>query len=353
MEFIDDLSALLDSFSRLPELEIIPPTFMEIAGFPHYENVCSNILAYYLDTNQPHKLKTLLLRSLLQALSLDDLANSVGTVNSVLREEVTSNGKRIDIVICADNLIIGIENKVYASLYNDLNDYSIHLHNQYGAVGNVIKVVLSLNPIRKDCLTNGFVNLTYDTLFEKIKVNLGDYYLSGNSKDIIYLMDFVLTIQNLKKMTNIDPELLQFFIKNKDKIDRLIESNNEIKALILQKVHQLQSNIVELPANTKQWIWEKRDLVHDFSFPDGVTIAVDCVIEIEGITIAIWVRNGNVDKKEYLKSLSFFKKNPIENYKFNNNRIDVYSPQNLGFDTAISDLATILNNILKEIYLVQ
>lgn len=352
MELINDLSALLDGFSRLPELEIIPPTFMEIAGFPHYENVCSNILAYYLDTNQPHKLKTLLLRSLLQALSLDDLADSVSTVNSVLREDVTSSGKRIDIVICADNLIIGIENKVYASLYNDLNDYSVHLHNQYGAIGNIIKIVLSLNPIKKDCLTAGFVNLTYNSLFEKIKTNLGEYYLSGNSKDIAYLMDFVLTIQNLKKMTNIDPELLQFFIKNKDKIDRLIESNNEIKALILQKVHQLQSNIIELPTNVKQWIWDKRDLVHDFSFLDA-TVAVDCVIGIEGITIAIWVRNGNVDKKEYLKNLSFFKKNPIEKYKFNNNRIEVYSSQDLGFNTAISDLAAILNNILKEIYIVQ
>ena len=45
---------------RLLELHKLSPspprnlTFMQIAGYPHYENVCSNILAFYLDPAEEH-----------------------------------------------------------------------------------------------------------------------------------------------------------------------------------------------------------------------------------------------------------------------------------------------------------
>jgi hypothetical protein len=36
--------ALLDEFRKLPPAVSRLPTLMEVAGYPHYENVCSNIL---------------------------------------------------------------------------------------------------------------------------------------------------------------------------------------------------------------------------------------------------------------------------------------------------------------------
>jgi hypothetical protein len=53
------MSALLDDFSKLPDRVERGPTLMEIAGYPHYEIVCSNILAFYLDPEEPHGLGTL------------------------------------------------------------------------------------------------------------------------------------------------------------------------------------------------------------------------------------------------------------------------------------------------------
>lgn len=53
---------LLTEFKRLPP----SPrefTFMQVAGYPHYENVCSNILAFYLDPQEEHGLGDLVLRS--------------------------------------------------------------------------------------------------------------------------------------------------------------------------------------------------------------------------------------------------------------------------------------------------
>src|ERR1700679_3280519 len=41
-------------------------TFMEVAGNPHYENVSSNILAFYLDPYAEHGLKDLMIGATLK-----------------------------------------------------------------------------------------------------------------------------------------------------------------------------------------------------------------------------------------------------------------------------------------------
>ena len=48
----DDFQALLDSYSVHAIGANEPPTLMEIAGIPHWENVYSNILAFLLDTQK-------------------------------------------------------------------------------------------------------------------------------------------------------------------------------------------------------------------------------------------------------------------------------------------------------------
>ena len=54
---MDKYEKLLEKFADLPKVESAPPTFMEIAGYPHYENVCSNILAFFFDTEEQHEYK--------------------------------------------------------------------------------------------------------------------------------------------------------------------------------------------------------------------------------------------------------------------------------------------------------
>ena len=59
---------LIQEFSKLPKAKTKMPTYLEISGQPHFENVCSNILAFYFNTNECHGLKDLVLRSFLESL---------------------------------------------------------------------------------------------------------------------------------------------------------------------------------------------------------------------------------------------------------------------------------------------
>ena len=52
------LKEVNEIYKQIPKKE---KTFMQIAGYPHYENACSNILAFYLNPNEEHKLNDIVL----------------------------------------------------------------------------------------------------------------------------------------------------------------------------------------------------------------------------------------------------------------------------------------------------
>ncbi len=108
---------LLDAFKSLPS-RIKDPTFMEIAGYPHHENVCSNILKFYLQPDASHGLSDLCLKALLSLASVYEPQSNV----TVEREVTTKTGKRIDLLIQSDTHLIAIENKIYHSAVNPFQD---------------------------------------------------------------------------------------------------------------------------------------------------------------------------------------------------------------------------------------
>lgn len=144
---------------------VAEPTFMDIAGYPHYENVCSNILAFFIQTDAVHNLKDLLLKAILKAIKIDQQQDY--STNEVAREVMTDSRNRIDLVIVTDDMVVAIENKIYASLCNDLVDYSTYLDRKYPHQTRY-KVVLSLHPVNQKNLSSGFVNVTYPDLFNEI-----------------------------------------------------------------------------------------------------------------------------------------------------------------------------------------
>jgi len=122
---------LIDDFNKLPKSEKILPTYLEISGQPHFENVCSNFLAYYFNTNESHGLKDLVLKSFIECFDeklLDEY--DIETIN-IERELYVDEQKRIDIVIECNDLVITIENKIYHILNNRLDLYEQSIKRKY------------------------------------------------------------------------------------------------------------------------------------------------------------------------------------------------------------------------------
>ena len=193
----DDFLAILHDFESLPDNKESESIF-EIAGYPHYENVISNILAFYLNPNNEHGLGGLLLTSLI---------NLTGGVEvqqenfQVSREVSTNNGGRIDIVIETDNQIIGIENKIFHHLNNNLDDYSKSI-DDWAKPNNLdtLKIVLS---IKKETNNSGFICVKYEDFIAKINENIGMYITTSSQKWILYLIDFLSTIHKSVSYTHL------------------------------------------------------------------------------------------------------------------------------------------------------
>jgi len=120
-----EFATLLASFDLLPKAEKkLFTTLLEIAKFPHSELACSNILAFFLDPNEEHKLGSIVLNSLLEAAAFPERISPPSSRSvKIKREERTDTNKSIDLVVITGSFVVGVENKLYAKAYNPFEDY--------------------------------------------------------------------------------------------------------------------------------------------------------------------------------------------------------------------------------------
>jgi len=227
MELRSEFSDILSK--TIPSPEIFQPTFLEISGFPHYEEVISNWYAFFFTTSGNHSLKTLFINSL-----LDCIKDKLGTTNQlsfevetakVIRERMVKD-KRIDLLIYDEafqleddeiyrNAII-IENKINASLYNDLDCYFDNISVEQTKQG----VVMSIKPVTIQC--DGFINITHKYFIDKVSGNIGKYLVKANPKYLILLQELIQQLQTFSQTKDMK-EYLEFYFENAVKINELIQ----------------------------------------------------------------------------------------------------------------------------------
>lgn len=227
----------LQNFLNQNDIPIIkgkPKTFLGIAKQPHYENVLSNIYAFYFDVHEVHKLKDLFVTSIMELINASSLAKETKVFDTFLNYEVlteygTKNQKRIDILLQNNEQAIIIENKVYHILNNDLDEY----YNEIKAATKV-GIILSLHPI-SDIKHPHFINITHSQFMERVMFNLGSYVLGASDKYLVFLKDFYQNIINLSHPV-MEKENIHFYYKNQQEINQLVEFKFKLRDHILSQV---------------------------------------------------------------------------------------------------------------------
>jgi hypothetical protein len=133
---------LLKEHGGLPK-EQLKRSFLEIARLAERENVHSNILAFFLNPENEHGLKDLLIQALFEASGISD-ADDVASAE-VETEVSLPSGERIDLVVSTNDHIIAIENKIHHHLDNDLLAYAGYIEKRAKEGQRVLCVVLSLH----------------------------------------------------------------------------------------------------------------------------------------------------------------------------------------------------------------
>ena len=207
----NNICVLNDCYKKLiekaKEIKIsndIETNFFEVCGFPNYEHVVSNVLKFFFNDREEHGFGNLWLKSLLSAYK-QKINPDIYSVFDIYREySDRDTTKRIDVLIDCGDLLLVIENKIYADLYNDLDEYS-SIAERYAKQkeidkNNILKIVLSLNPVSKDELKLDFINITYDELFEEIEKTPIDNI--ANQKWAIFQNEFIKNLKSRREDTN-------------------------------------------------------------------------------------------------------------------------------------------------------
>lgn len=232
-QYKDLLSLFVGQKSDLKKFDYKDNYFM-IAGYPHYENVVSNILAFFFQPNEAHGMGDLWISSLAECyFEVSGRKIEDNDVRSVSREVVCEEQKRIDLLLEMQESIIVIENKIGAAPDNPWELYHktvIEMYSTFLGKSKPIEILLSIKKEKNICDEEKgyeFYNICYDMLIDRVQAKMGDYIQSANYKWFVFMNEFIVNIRRM--IMSINPEI-------DPKWNRFIEENNTTIAAFLEQM---------------------------------------------------------------------------------------------------------------------
>jgi hypothetical protein len=306
--------------------------------------VYSNILAFFMDPEESHGLGTLVLDALMSFGNSAEVDKVIVGNVSVEREVITEKG-RIDILITSDDHAILIENKIHAGVSNPFDDYADFL-DRIADDRPEHKFLLTLYPTSEGSEW-GFTNLTHEEFVGQIRSLLGLYISDANARYLTMFLDFLNTLENLRKGTRMDKEFVKFLAERDDDVRSLLNNLKSFRNELKKKVRELGTLIeVDGYQNISQWPYsgrtEQREiLVHEIRVSEDLPIAIDTIIDAHGWRVEILIRRrGNRSKlRDSLQRLGI----PFEeNGRFTH-------PARFAHDENLEEIRPVLQDLIDKI----
>jgi len=341
---------MIPILKNIPNVKPNRPTILEIAGYPHYENVVSNLLAFYLDFNEEHGLGDIVFKSLHELIFVEETYSLPKSIE-VVREVGVRNG-RIDILIITDELVIVIENKIFHKLDNPLDAYQTYAENLQKEEKKSRKgVILSLNP---EFESGFFRNILYSQLFKRIKKNDKNNLTNSGEFYPEYFKQLMITIERLKEKTEMKEQELSYLINNKEDVKKLNNLITKYFSDIRKKLNQIKE-ILEIEKHVESSrIWIDKEVKAKL---EGVALynlkrlnnanSIELKIRISpnGWTIELWnTRLISEKNRDLLKNTS---KSEFKYNKQNQQFIEIYTQS---YSTPNRTIKELVEKTLNELY---
>ena len=274
-----------------------------VCGFPHYENVVSNVFAYFL---RKETFGEIILKSLFQCLNLN--FNGEHVLN-VLREATTDDGARIDLIIETENYVIAIENKIYADDENQPYDlYQKYLNVKYLKKyneNNKKLVLLSMYQKETKSKYKGIECILYRDLIKNIENNINTFELaeSKNLKDLLLFKDFINNLKNIMNYEDLNKKEYRELLANSGLLVSAIKEMNKYRESILSQFEESIKNNFDIVSDGS-WIYPIRGIDNYIECTENNLVLAD-FIEYAPITLSLWLQTEDNDK--YSLSISLLK----------------------------------------------
>jgi PD-(D/E)XK nuclease superfamily len=301
----EKMDKVLDVFRRLPPPKSERRTIMQLSGYPHWENVASNILEFYFSPEGEHGFGSIPLDSLV-LLAYPTFQIPRWTEVEVTREPATAGRKRMDLLIETDAVLVGIENKVSQWVYNPLREYMKFLTSESNG-RKVLPILLTLHEVPGTTDLADFKVVTYDRFFEAVLQRIPERLRFVDSQYLAHFVDFARTILSLERGTEMDRHVFEFIRHREGDINALLEDLKVLRDEMVRKVRELgtimEVGMLQGPYNISQRPYTERYrlrevLVHDVAVEDGLVLAVDTALYPSGWRIELFARKGHTQHLE-------------------------------------------------------
>ncbi|GAA3733147.1 hypothetical protein GCM10022422_14800 [Flavobacterium ginsengisoli] len=252
------------------------------------ENKITQILAYFLDEKQNHGQGNIFLNEFIKTFCNKevDILNSIN-----ICEKIITNNRRIDLYIEVDDLIIAIENKIWADdQTNQLRDYANFLENK--SKGNYL--LFYLNPYGLEPSSKSMDDSCRNKLIEQQKLKVISY-----KYDIVNLINSWLLICEADNVSHFLKEFkkyieIKFLGKNtlnmsKELRSIIYDNEREVRELV-NEYKQIENEVI----NTLNNIGKELGKINT-ELPLGVTLTKSGVFNWEGARVYKFSvsKNGN------------------------------------------------------------
>jgi hypothetical protein len=206
----------------------------------------------------------------------------------VSRERGTYNGGRIDILLEektkeSQKKIIVIENKIYHSVENDLDDYLNTFNGHY-----VTGIILGL---KKYNIHDDFISITHHELINAVKNRIGEEMEKAPAKYLIILQDF---IYHMKQFDNrMEDQSYQFMFNEGINIGKLMELQDKMFYDIVDQIKKAAEICNWQHSRTSGW-------QQAITTSDGVYVLyfdLSYLFSKHEFDMILWIKGkGNIDK---------------------------------------------------------
>jgi hypothetical protein len=211
---------------------------------PHYENVISNFYQYFFDPGAEHGMGSLFVETLLEIIGHSNFFDDIDL--TVIREESTQDGGRIDLVIRdrKGNALV-IENKIYHHAFNDFKDYWESVKSPTGKRAGVILALQ--NDFDENQVPSYFIRVTHGELAKRISEKLKTWTFESERQKIL-VEDFIQSLLNLTIDSTMNDQT-KFYFENVKNVIAVVECQKEAKEFVH---HQIDILATELGMLTKR-----------------------------------------------------------------------------------------------------
>ena len=230
-----EYKTLLDAFAELPPLGRHESTLLEVAGFE--EKVATRILRFYLSPEREHNWGMRLLNALLTCAKWPGVPPDPDSVSVLPPDQLTAGGKKPDLIIESDTVVIGIENKITKKLAeacgNPFAEYMKFLQSLCdGTTRSPLLILLTPLPVNCPNIQVPIQYITYGALFKTVSKLLLERDIDQKSRHASLWHDFEQTMEYLSEESKYEEAVDQVIQKHPIEVSELAsEMNRKIEQI--------------------------------------------------------------------------------------------------------------------------